>query len=136
MVDPMLTFSRGIWAATAAGLIGAMAAVGLRTTGPAEPGAAAVWTAVSILGALFGIPAGLFLRGEWFKKHWRGDAVEPAGYLIGHLWAWGGCLVPAAAGLVAWHCAGGFWPGGLAAPVSIGLLLVLRPDGRAMRHYG
>ena len=95
-----------------------------------------MWLILSVSGTAILVPAGLFFRGEWFKKHWRGDAVEPAGYLGGHLWAWGGCLVPAAAGLVAWRLGGSLWPHGLATSVPVVLLLMLWPDGRAMRHYG
>lgn len=82
---------------------------------------------------LTGAPIGLFLRGQTFKRHWSGDAVTPDGYGKGCLLAWGPIEGASTVGLIAMFVGGSLWPFGLPTAISIGLLIALRPNGRAMQ---
>ena len=85
------------------------------------------------LGALFtALPAGLFIRGQVFKRHWVGEVVTPAGYLQGNLIAWACCEGVALMSLVFVLVSGELFPTVISAGVAGGLLLALWPNGRAM----
>ena len=98
---------------------------------PGGPAAQAMMTAIVVGGAA--LIAGLFARSQCYKAHWRGDVVEPAGYLQGNTrFFFAACvagLALLAISLIARYPAPTF----AAAPVLIGLLVFSFPNGRPMR---
>lgn len=81
------------------------------------------------------VPLGYFIRNQQYKKHWRGDAIAPAGYLSGNLVLFVFCELIASVGLAATLIARSHgWQYLTAVPVLIAVvvLMVNFPNGRAM----
>jgi len=131
-----LMVARLIWVALLGGqIILAVAVVVLNWTGHQLEHAAVggILAGISGLMLIGGVPAGLFIRGQILKRHWVGGAVQPGGYLTGNLILWAMIEGASIVGLIAALIAGSLWPYGVPAAAAIGLLAVLRPDGRAMQ---
>ncbi len=81
--------------------------------------------------ALTMAPLGLFLRGQIFKRHWKGSIVTPEGYIAGCLVAWACCEGVAFTALMFVLISGSWLPAGPGVAAWT-LHLLLWPNGRAM----
>ncbi|MCE9588934.1 MAG: hypothetical protein K8S99_00235 [Planctomycetes bacterium] len=79
------------------------------------------------------VPTGYFVRMQFYKRFWRGDAVDPTGYFTGNLLLFALCEAVAFFGLVAtlaqreWR-----WPAVIAGAAML-VQLVNFPTGAPMR---
>lgn len=79
------------------------------------------------------VPSAYVARGQTYKRHWRGDAIAPGGYILGNLLLIAACQVVAVVSLVAVLIGHSYWPGAIPGLVAVVVLLVNLPDGRVMR---
>ena len=76
---------------------------------------------------------GLFVRNQAYKAHWRGEVVEPAGYLKGNTLFFLAVNTGAAAMFLISVVTGYPAPTFAAAPVFIALLVLNFPNGKPMK---
>ncbi len=88
-------------------------------------GLAVVWLALAG-------PAVFALRSYCFRALWDGRAVEPQSYLKGMGTVWAVLVVGAVLALMGAVLSGQWLPGVVVAGVAVGLVLVIRPNGRAL----
>ena len=88
-------------------------------------GLAVVWLAVAG-------PVVFVLRSYCFRALWDGRVVEPRSYLKGMGSVWSVLLVGAVLALLGTVLSGQWLPGVVVAGVAVGLILLIRPDRRAL----
>ena len=88
---------------------------------------------LAIAGLVVLLPLGYHLRNQAYKKHWRGDAIAPRGYISGNLILFVLCQLACTLGLTAALVQGAFWPGAAPAAVAVAAYFVNFPNGRAMQ---
>ncbi|MEM9346799.1 MAG: hypothetical protein AAGB26_09305 [Planctomycetota bacterium] len=89
--------------------------------------------ALAVVIGLAGLIVGHIARNQAYKAHWKGDVIEPAGYVRGNTYFFL-ALTSAALMLFGLSISGG-WPAPTfaAAPILIGLLIFNFPNGRPMQ---
>lgn len=87
----------------------------------------------AVMVGVLALLAGLFMRNQAYKAHWRGEVVEPAGYLKGNTLLF--AMINGAAAVLFGISIVNDYPAPTfaAAPVFIGLLAINFPNGRPMR---
>ena len=129
-----LAASRIIWGALVMGLvfIGTVTLFTLKNNSrPADHleyiFAGIVWSML-----LIGVPIGLFIRGQIFKRHWVGSVVTPIGYQTGNIIAWAICEGISMNAVVFCQIVGRSWLVLSAGIAGLVMLLLLFPNGKAM----
>ncbi|MEX2670834.1 MAG: hypothetical protein WD294_01860 [Phycisphaeraceae bacterium] len=87
-------------------------------------------------GLALAVVLGTFGRGEIFKRYWVGDAIEPIGYLLGHVWAWGLLAVAAAGGLGLCLARDALWPTAVVLLVALIMHTLMWPRRQVMHGEG
>lgn len=78
------------------------------------------------------VPIGLFARGQIMKRGWVGNVVTPSAYLGGCVLAWACTEAAALFASGTMMISQRVWPNVLPAIVCFIVLVLLRPNGRAM----
>ncbi|MCX5659481.1 MAG: hypothetical protein NTW19_07130 [Planctomycetota bacterium] len=127
---------RLIWAGLLMGqvMIAIVAAV-LHTQGvmPKLPELGFYFAIFAIAETVVAIPAGLFVRGEVYKRHWQGHAVTPAGYNTGMLLFLAICEGSTLMGLIFILVTGTWFPTILAPILAFAAFVANFPNGKAMQ---
>jgi len=137
----ILSVARVVWAAFLAGqvmfllMIAIVWEVGTPFNKPMPDLAHGLCVVGLVLLALL-VPLGYVLRGQIYKRHWRGARIMPRGYLIGNIVLLGLCEVVSMVGLVGVLFAGTFWPGVIPSFLAMAVQVVNFPNGRAMEATG
>lgn len=95
--------------------------------------AAGVWL-VGLAGVWLALagPAVFVVRSYCFRAGWDGRPVEPDSYLKGMGSVWAVLVFGAVLALMGCVVSGQWMPGIVVAGLAIGLILMVRPDGRAL----
>lgn len=82
------------------------------------------------------VPIGLFARGQMMKRGWVGDVVTPSAYLGGCVVAWACTEAAALFASGTMMLSNRVWPNVIPAVLCLVILVLLRPNGRAMYAPG
>jgi len=137
MNDPkqVLMVNRTIWAAMVMGVVAFGAVVFFLSSGASEPPAAqspSMLFYVACALVLTAIPAGIFVRGQIFKRSWEGNVIKPQAYTQGNIIAWTSCEAPALVALVAMLLGETVMPNLLPAVAALVMMVLMFPNGKAM----
>ncbi len=133
---------RVLWAALVLGVLAFGAAVGAIVFSGGLPGAGHQSAPADLLALIAGVmivtlvPAGLFIRNQVYKRHWRENLVAPAGYFTGNLLLLAMLEGVAMFSIVATLIIGRFGWATLPGVIALGLMLVNFPTGRPMQPAG
>lgn len=108
--------------------------VRLPVTAEAGSGSVAGGWLVGLAGAWLALagPAMFAIRSYCFRAGWDGRPVEPDSYLKGMGSVWAVLVFGAVLALMGCVVSGQWMPGIVVAGLAIGLILLVRPDGRAL----
>ncbi len=135
-----LILTRIIWAALLAGtLVIAVVlatAFGFEAKPPTDPNTEqaadfTIWL-TGLIVTLTAIPAGLFIRGQAYKKGWTNNTVSPRAYHSGNIIAFATCEGTAIVNLIFYFVVDHHIANLICAVVSIAVLAFLFPNGKAM----
>lgn len=131
-----LLVARILWASLLAGEVAfAAIVIVLLANGnlaPQAPQSAGLFTVVAACMLVTCVPLGYFLRGQIYKRGWRGHVIEPPAYMSGNLVLWAMCEGVAMFGLTALLVTGGWAALGVAV-VAAGVQVINYPNGKPLR---
>jgi hypothetical protein len=104
-----------------------------RTLPGTTPEVVRLLSLVTVAALLILVPLGYYVRGQTYKKHWRGHAIAPRGYISGNLPLLLMCAAVSVLGLVTMLVQRGWWwPTALTTAAAVAVQVVNFPNGRAM----
>ncbi len=128
-----LRISRFVWAGVLLSqVIGVLTACVILAQARSSPSPSQGWLAFHMGLFVAVVSAGYFVRGQIYKRHWRGHLITPRGYLGGNVMLWVCCEGLVAAGIVHIFVSGSFWPAGGPTTMAIVVQLINYPNGQAM----